>query len=88
MLEYGYFPPDRPKHTKDGQLHDRFETKSVFHPYTEFEVVDNKYAADETHIYIREPLQASTNRDQNVKFDIEYDDYGQTSVNILMMLFN
>jgi hypothetical protein len=91
LLDYGYYPPDRLKHTKDGRLRDRFETKPVFHPYTEFEVVGDKSAADETHIYIHEPLQASTNRDQSVKFDIEYDDYGQTSVNIddgLQLIFH
>jgi hypothetical protein len=43
------------------------------------------------HIYIDELLQAGTNRDQHVKFDIQYDDHVQTSVNVddaLQLIFH
>ncbi|KAJ5377689.1 uncharacterized protein N7496_005098 [Penicillium cataractarum] len=57
----------------------------------ELEIVSDKSAADETHIYINESLHAAAHRDQSVKFDIEYNDQGQTSLiidNALQLVFH
>ncbi|OOQ82021.1 hypothetical protein PEBR_40658 [Penicillium brasilianum] len=78
--EHGYSPPDSLIQTRDDRVRRRSDLKSVFHPYTELEIVSDKSAADETHIYINEALQAASNRDQDVVFNIEYDGKGQNSL--------
>ncbi|KAJ5460085.1 uncharacterized protein N7458_001637 [Penicillium daleae] len=82
LEENGYSPPDRLKQIGDGRLRDRHDIKSAFYPHTEFEIVSDKSAADETHIYINESLHAATSRDQDVKFDVQYDGQGQTFLKI------
>lgn len=41
-----------------------------FSAFQEVQVVEDKSAADKTHVYVNEPLAACNNRDQTVQFEI------------------
>ncbi|KAJ5153031.1 uncharacterized protein N7482_009509 [Penicillium canariense] len=59
------------KSEDDSQQNKTLEILDAFHPCKEVEVVSDKSAADETHIHLDEPLQAYSNRGQEVKFELQ-----------------
>lgn len=83
FLDYGYCEPSSMRKKGNRRFRHKGGLKYAFHPFdAEFEIVSDKSAADETHIYINEPLLAGVNRHQEVDFEIQHDGPGQDSLKI------